>query len=80
MSDILKSLTQRMDFYAVRGLADEIERLGADAVTELRAIAELKHRRAILDGRAYIRPDVAQEIDAINAITQGLNFRKRVKR
>lgn len=80
MDEILKSILQRADYFMVGQLAEAIERLGADAVSELRALAEQKRRRAVWDGRAYIRPDERREIAAIDAITQGLNFRKRVKR
>jgi hypothetical protein len=77
MDERLKSILQRMDYFTVAALAERIEALGADAVSELRALAEQKHRRAIWDGRAYIRPDVALQMDAIVAITKGLNFSKR---
>lgn len=80
MDENLKLILQRADHFVVAALAERIEALGKDAVSELRALAEYKHRRAVWDGRAYIRPETAQEIAAINAITQGLNFRKRVKR
>ena len=82
MSEIFKSLLQRMDSYQVSALADEIERLGADAVRELRELSGQKHLKAVWDGRAYIRPDVREQIEAIEAVTRGLNWKRgsRVKK
>lgn len=78
MGFTLEQVVQRMSHSEVSALADAIEASG-DAVAELRDIAERKHRNAIWDGRAYIRPDVAQEMAAIEAITLGLNWSKSAK-
>ena len=75
----LENICQRMDSFQVAALADEIEKLGANAVTELRALSGRKHLKAVWDGRAYIRPDVAKEMAAIEAVTRGLNWSKKRK-